>query len=128
MKDFLIGISLKMITKKALLMAMLNMSTLCLINTYTIVSILALFKESLSLMMEKYPIKYLLWVWIQIAVLTVATSLFEYNIRPMVLTHYCGFNGGKVSHQAGVQCLKSSIGDKQILDIKIDEKTDLSAF
>lgn len=58
-------------------------------------------------------------------VLTTATSLYEYNIRPIVLTHYCDSNGGAVSHQAGLTCLKRLIGEKQLYEGEITQKGDL---
>lgn len=49
-------------------------------------------------------------------VLTIATALFECNIRPIVLTKYCDSNGGPVSHEAGITCMKRLIGEGQIID------------
>ena len=59
-------------------------------------------------------------------VLTIATSLFENNIRPIVLTQYCSSNGGHEAHLAGVKCLKRLIGDKQLVEKEILSAEDLS--
>lgn len=58
-------------------------------------------------------------------VLTVATGLFENNIRPVVLTKYCNSNGGPESHKAGLLCLKRLIGQDQLIDKEILSKDDL---
>lgn len=58
-------------------------------------------------------------------VLKAAVDLFENNIRPIVLTHYCGSNGGQDSHNAGILCLKRLIGDKQLQSGEIICKEDL---
>lgn len=50
-------------------------------------------------------------------VLTIATSLYENNIRPIVLTHYVDSNGGKEPNEAGLLCLKRLIGDKQLSNV-----------
>lgn len=47
-------------------------------------------------------------------VLATAISLFEHNIRPVVLEQYCASNGGDVSHQAAITVLERTIGLKQI--------------
>lgn len=47
-------------------------------------------------------------------VLTIATSLFENGIRPVVLTQYVASNGGDDSHRAGLTVLKRLIGEKQL--------------
>jgi len=57
-------------------------------------------------------------------VLTIATSLFEHNIRPIVLTKYCDSNGGPISHEAGITCMKRLIGQDQLVDrdiLSVDE-------
>ena len=59
-------------------------------------------------------------------VLTTATTLFEHNIRPVVLTSYCASNGGDKSHEAGVLCMKRLIGKGQLVDIEIDKTTDIN--
>lgn len=58
-------------------------------------------------------------------VLTIATTLFENNIRPIVLTHYCSSNGGLEQHQAGILCLKRLIGEKQLSDLDPKSKEEL---
>ena len=58
-------------------------------------------------------------------VLAIATSLFEYNIRPIVLTQYCDSTGGPESHQAGLLCMKRLIGPNQLVDKMIKTKEDL---
>ena len=58
-------------------------------------------------------------------VLTIATSLFENNIRPVVLTNYCSSNGGDLSHEAGILCMRRLIGKEQLIDIEINETIDL---
>lgn len=47
-------------------------------------------------------------------VLATATGLFEHNLRPIVLEHYCASNGGKASHQAAITVMKRTIGVEQI--------------
>jgi nicotinamidase-related amidase len=59
-------------------------------------------------------------------VLTIATGLFECNIRPIVLTKYCDSNGGPSSHAAGLLCMKRLIGGKQLVDREILQKEDLN--
>ena len=59
-------------------------------------------------------------------VLATATSLFEYNIRPIVLVEYCGSNGGLESHIAGIRCMKRLIGEKQLVMKEIFSLEDLS--
>lgn len=61
-------------------------------------------------------------------VLTIATALFEHNIRPVVLTKYCDSNGGPDSHNAGITCLKRLIGEGQLVDIEITKKADLHSI
>lgn len=58
-------------------------------------------------------------------VLKIATDLYENNIRPIVLTHYCDSNGGLESHQAGILCLKRLIGERQLFSGTISSKYDL---
>lgn len=48
-------------------------------------------------------------------VLTTAIDLFEHNIRPVVLEHYCASNGGEKSHDAALMVLERTIGKPQIL-------------
>ncbi len=61
-------------------------------------------------------------------VLTIATSLFEMNIRPIVLTEYTDSNGGLESHKAGILALKRLIGEKQITDIVPKSKSNLDSI
>lgn len=58
-------------------------------------------------------------------VLTVATALFENNIRPVVLTKFCDSNGGPASHEAGILCMKRLIGKGQLVDIEPVSKEEL---
>ena len=58
-------------------------------------------------------------------VLTIATALFEYNIRPIVLTSYCDSNGGEESHKAGILSMKRLIGEKQLVEKEIATVEDL---
>lgn len=59
-------------------------------------------------------------------VLKIATDLFENNIRPIILTHYCDSNGGPESHLAGVICMKRLIGEKQLYSGEITSSQDLT--
>lgn len=54
-------------------------------------------------------------------VLSIATSLFEHNICPVVLTEYVYSNGGLKSHVAGLTCMKRLIGEKQLIDCRLPE-------
>ncbi|OUN99625.1 hypothetical protein B5F98_00130 [Pseudoflavonifractor sp. An44] len=47
-------------------------------------------------------------------VLATAISLFEHNIRPVVLAQYSASNGGDISHQAAITVLGRTIGWNQI--------------
>lgn len=47
-------------------------------------------------------------------VLVSATTLFEHNIRPVVLERYCASSGGEIYHQAGLFCLSRLIGEDQL--------------
>ena len=58
-------------------------------------------------------------------VLTIATSLFENNIRPIVLTEYCNSNGGPEAHLSGISCMKRLIGEKQLVSKEIFSKKDV---
>lgn len=49
-------------------------------------------------------------------ILTIATSLFEHHIRPVVLTRYCDSNGGPEQHAAGLACMKRLIGKAQLVE------------
>lgn len=55
-------------------------------------------------------------------VLKIATDLFENNIRPIVLTHYCASNGGLDSHLAGIICMERLIGKKQLYSGEITSR------
>jgi len=48
-------------------------------------------------------------------VLASAISAFENSIKTEVLEHYCASNGGAVSHEAGIECLKWIIGENAIV-------------
>lgn len=58
-------------------------------------------------------------------VLTIATSLFECGIRPIVLTQYCCSNGGGDANEAGLQCMRRLIGKNQLADCEITSRDDL---
>lgn len=58
-------------------------------------------------------------------VLATAFSLFDNNIRPIVLSHYCWSGGGELYHNTGLSCLERSIGKKQIIDKTVTKKSDL---
>lgn len=76
-----------------------------------------------------YPEKiFIVGVDTDCCVLAIATGLFENNIRPVVLTQYCDSNGGPDSHQAGLLCMKRLIGESQLIDIEIDQNTDLQSL
>ena len=47
-------------------------------------------------------------------VLATAISLFEHNVRPIVLEYYCASNGGQESHSAALRVMDRTIGRKQI--------------
>lgn len=75
----------------------------------------------------KYPEKvFIVGADTDCCVLITATTLFEHNIRPVVLTSYCASNGGDKSHEAGVLCMKRLIGKGQLVDIEIDKTTDIN--
>ena len=59
-------------------------------------------------------------------VLSVATSLYENNIRPVVLTQYIASNGGKKFNQAGLLCMERLIGKKQLSDIIPQNSEDIN--
>ncbi|WP_104747650.1 isochorismatase family protein [Helicobacter cetorum] len=58
-------------------------------------------------------------------VLVNAVSLFEKNIRPIVLSEYCFSNAGLESHLAGIKCLERLIGKNQLKNNIIKSKKDL---
>jgi len=77
----------------------------------------------------KYPEKiFIVGADTDCCVLTIATSLFECNIRPVILTKYCDSNGGFESHQAGLICLRRLIGERQLIDEEIDLNTNLDVL
>lgn len=53
---------------------------------------------------------------------TIAVSLFEHDIRPIVLQAYCASNGGQVSHEAGLTTLKRTIGAAGIIPEPIESR------
>lgn len=59
-------------------------------------------------------------------VLSVATSLYEHNIRPIVLTQYVDSTGGSKYHEAGLLCMERLIGGNQLSDITPQSKEDLN--
>ncbi len=61
-------------------------------------------------------------------VLKIAADLYENNIRPIVLTHYCDSNGGPASHEAGILCMKRLIGAEQLFSGEITSSSDLNAL
>ncbi|WP_211246878.1 isochorismatase family protein [Mycoplasma elephantis] len=69
---------------------------------------------------------YIVGVDTDCCVLTIATSLFENDIRPIVMSYYCMSNGGYNSHEAGMLCMKRLIGERQIFRDEINSKDDLS--
>lgn len=58
-------------------------------------------------------------------VLKTAVDLFEYNIRPIVLTNYCSSCGGPEAHLAGLTCLRRLIGEKQLFTGQISSRDTL---
>ena len=61
-------------------------------------------------------------------VLTIATALFENNIRPVVLTKYVHSNGGPQSHEAGLLVMKRLIGKNQLIDVDPLSKEELDTL
>ena len=59
-------------------------------------------------------------------VLTIATSLYENNIRPVVLTQYIASHGGKKFNQAGLLCMERLIGKKQLSNIIPQNSEDIN--
>ena len=57
-------------------------------------------------------------------VLATAISLFEHNIRPVVLERYCASNGGEKSHLAALRVMERTIGRKQIYHGSFPTTTD----
>lgn len=74
-----------------------------------------------------YPEKvFVIGVDTDACVLTIATTLFENNIRPIVLTKYCYSNGGESSHKAGILSMKRLIGERQLVNIDPTLKNELN--
>lgn len=74
----------------------------------------------------EYPEKvFVIGVDTDCCVLATAMSLFENNIRPIVLTKYVDSNGGTESHKAGLLVMKRLIGENQLVDIDPFSKDDL---
>lgn len=77
----------------------------------------------------KYPEKvFIIGADTDCCVLTIATSLFEHDIRPVVLTHYCDSNGGPDSHAAGLLCMKRLIGQNQMFSGEVFTKEELNSI
>ena len=55
-----------------------------------------------------------------------ATEMFESDIRPLVLTRYCGSHDGDKYHQAGLISMEHLIGPDFLIDDNIKTKEDLS--
>ena len=73
-----------------------------------------------------YPEKvFIIGVDTDCCVLAIATSLYENNIRPIVLTQYVGSTGGNKSHEAGLLCMKRLIGEKQLSNIIPKNREDI---
>lgn len=58
-------------------------------------------------------------------VLATAIGLFEKGIRPIVLEAYCASTGGENAHHAGIECMKRTIGKRQIVPNEIHSREDL---
>lgn len=77
----------------------------------------------------EYPEKvFIVGVDTDCCVLTIATSLYENNIRPIVLTHYVDSSGGKESNEAGLLCMKRLIGENQLSDVIPQNSKDLDTM
>lgn len=75
----------------------------------------------------EYPEKvFVLGVDTNCCVLSIATALYENNIRPIVLTQYVDSTGGNNSHEAGLLCMKRIIGEKQLSNVIPQSKEDLN--
>ena len=71
--------------------------------------------EAMQLLLENNVTEaYIAGIDTYCCVLATAISLFEHNIRPVVLEQYCASNGGAVSHQAAITVLERTIGLNQI--------------
>ncbi|WP_458408341.1 cysteine hydrolase family protein [Anaerotignum sp.] len=71
---------------------------------------------------NKIDTAYLVGIDTDCCVLKTAADLFEYGIRPVVLADYCASSGGKVSHDAGLLVLERTIGEKQIISGKFQNR------
>lgn len=58
-------------------------------------------------------------------VLAMAMDLFERGVRPIVLADYCVSESGDEYHEAGLKCMESTIGARQIYRGEISSKADL---
>lgn len=75
----------------------------------------------------EYPEKvFVVGVDTDCCVLSIATALYENNIRPVVLTQYVDSTGGNKSHEAGLLCMERLIGEKQLSDVIPQSKEDLN--
>lgn len=75
----------------------------------------------------EYPKKvFIVGVDTDCCVLTIATSLYENNIRPVVMTEYIASNGGNKYHEAGLLCMERLIGKKQLSDIIPKNREDIN--
>ena len=60
-----------------------------------------------------------------VAIFNIAADLYNRDILPVVLTKYCDSNGGPVSHQAGITCMKRMFGKDLVSDKLINNRMDL---
>ena len=79
-------------------------------NTYTA------YIEPVAIFFASHDVKEVLLAGIDTdcCVLTTAISLFEHNIRPIILADYCASNGGRESHCAAIKVMERAIGRQQI--------------
>ena len=54
-----------------------------------------------------------------------AAEMFESDIRPLVLTRYCGSHDGDKYHQAGLICMEHLIGPDFLIDDNLKTKKDV---
>ena len=59
-------------------------------------------------------------------VLLTAAELFEAGIKPIVMAYYCASSGGEKSHNAGLESMRSIIGESNMLFCRIDSKQDIN--
>lgn len=72
----------------------------------------------------KYPDSiFIAGVGIDCSILSIAAGLSDKHIRPLVLTKYCASSSGFDSYYAGFTCLRSLIGEEQIVNLNISEYT-----